>query len=232
MNITKNLTSLRKDLLVLFIISLITIFIIDFWLINIPEIFKGGAILGKIFYKLSFSYVSAFIFYFLVVHLKNQNDKKNLYSYVAQLTIRIIEEAKGMLNKLSESSNITLESNYPSKSELNKICSKINPNNQAPLLLNRNGEYANWIQFFEYHKIRSNEASNKILSKLQFLDSELVTKLAKIEDCGHFYLVSNLVKILPIKCDNLIILETDLFSYFEMIKDLEYYFDKKLKAYK
>ena len=226
----KNIRSLRRDLLIIFLICVITIFLIDFWLINIPELFKGGEKLGQIVYKLSFSYISAFVFYFLVVHLKNQKDKENLYSYISSNTLMIIRQAKALINETARSANIQLKATYPDSLELQSICKAINPNSNAPLILGRLGNYANWMQYFDYYKRRSNEASNKVLSKVQFLDSALVHKLAEIEDCNHFKDITMFANI-SIQNTDLLAFAPSLAKYFELIIDLEKYYEEKLKGY-
>lgn len=133
----KLIKSVRKDLGLIFIIALLTICVIDFLLIDIPELFNGGYKLGQIIYKLCLSYISAFIFYFLVVHIKQQKDKENLYSYVAKKVYMVIGSAWGLIAEISKASNITLAEKYPTKVELDIICKAINPNANAPLLLGK-----------------------------------------------------------------------------------------------
>lgn len=213
--------------------AILTICLIDFWLINIPELFKGAFELGQIIYKLSMSYTSAFIFYFLVVHVKQQKDKENLYSYVAQKVYMVIGCAWGIISEISKASNLTLKEKYPSKEELDIICKSINPNGNAPLLLGPIGNnYANWIQYFDYSKNRSNNATEKVFKKMPFLETELVHILAKIEDNSHFMSVRNLANSMPIRNQDITAFQSSLSDYFELIKVLEKYADKKLTKYK
>lgn len=224
------LKSIRKELLFLFFLALGTLILIDFWLIEIPEKFNGGAKIGRIAYRLSISYISAFIFYFLVVHLKNQKDKENIYSYISGKVYTIINTAKDLVNSLSKESNVAIENVYPTESELTKICSLINPNSKAPLILGRLSNYANWIQFFNYYRERSNDATQKIYLKMNFLDSDLVSHLARIEDCSHFGTIK-LMNNLPIRNKNLSEFEPELLKYFNLVKDLEKYYNKNLISY-
>lgn len=228
--IIKSIRSLRTDLLVIFLSSIFTIFLIDFWLINIPELFKGGAKLGQIIYKLCFAYISAFIFYFLVVHLKNQKDKENLYGYISNNTSMVIGQAKALIDSLATNSGIKLKGAYPDTLELQSICRTINPNSKAPLVLGRIGNYATWMQYFDYYKRRSNEASNKVLSKVQFIESELVKKLAEIEDCSHFKEITMFAN-LSLGNTDLSAFEPSFAQYFKLISDLETYYVKNLKKY-
>ena len=228
--IIKSIRSLRTDLLVIFLCSIITIFLIDFWLIDIPELFKGGAKLGQILYKLCFAYISAFIFYFLVVHLKNQKDKENFYGYISSNTSMVIGQAKALIISLENNSGIKLNSAFPDSLELQSICRTIDPNAKAPLVFGYIGNYATWLQYLDYFKKRSNEASNKVLSKVQFIESELVKKLAEIEDCSHFKEIT-MFSNLKIGNTDLSAFEPSLAEYFKLISDLETYYVKNLKKY-
>ena len=228
----KNITSLRFDLAIIFIVAISSIILIEFWLINIPEFFSGGAKIGQIILRLCFAYVSAFIFYFLVVHLKSQKDKENLYNYISNKTLMVIGHAKSLIISSAKAANVSLKVDYPDKTELNAICKAINPNSKAPLLLDKLGNYANWIQYFDHYKRQSNDAIDKILSKMQYLDSELVYKLANIEDCIHFQVISIVKVKVTIKNKDLTGFELSLANYFELIKDLDKYYNKKLKDFK
>lgn len=82
--------SLRPILWLFLIFSVSIIVTIDFWLIKIPEIWSFGNISGKILREISISYISSFIFYYIVVHLKEQKDKKITHKYIANQVFVII----------------------------------------------------------------------------------------------------------------------------------------------
>lgn len=228
----KLIKSIRKDLMLFFIVALITVCIIDFWLSDITELFSGGYKLGQITYKLCMSYISAFIFYFLVVHIKQQKDKENLYLYVSKKVHIINSSASGLISAISKASKITLTEKYPSKEELEIICKSIDPNTNAPLILGPQNNYANWIQYFNYSKKRSNNATEKVFRKMPFLDTELVNILARIEDNTFFLVLDHFLLDMPIQNKDITVFKQCLFSYFELIKELEKYADKKLFNYK
>ena len=227
------LGTLRKDITILFFICLIIIICIDFWLINISEKITYGSKIGVIVEKLSLSYISAFIFYFLIVHIKTQKDKANIYTYVNTKVIIILGSCTGLLNELSKASNSNLKEKYPNSEELTQMFLKINPNENAPLLLSAtSNNYANWIQYFEYFNKRSNDATEKIFLKMPFLDTKLVSLLAKIDDCSHFMVIRNVVNTMPIRNTDLTFVQNTFKDYVELIKELEKYSEKKLKNYK
>lgn len=226
------ITTLRKDLGCLFIGTLLTIFLIDFRLIDIPEKFVGGYKLGQIIYNLCLSYVSAFIFYFLVVHIKEQEDKKNLYPYLSKKVYKVIKNALELISELAKASNTTIANKYPTTSELDSMCKNVNLNTNAPLLSGRRN-YPIWIQYFNYLIKKSNNATDKIFKKMQFLDTELVNMLAEIEDSDFFFIVDYMAnKNEPIKDSDLTFLQSSISEYFELIIQLEKYADNKLANYK
>ena len=232
------ITTLRKDLSIALIIAICIIGIIDFWLVNIPEKFTGGYKLGQLAYNICVSYISAFIFYFFVVHLQNQKDKKNLYGCFSRYAQNIITKAKDVARDLATKSNTRLESNYPTKEELNLICRSIDPNSDSPLFLGIETEknHPNWIQYFANDGMQQSKYSEKILSKdNSILDSTFVRILTEIEDCSLFNIVNILVKNMPkedkLAESNLSSIEVPLVEYFELIKKLELYYNKELKHY-
>jgi hypothetical protein len=227
----KYIRSLRIELVFLFTISLTTIFLIDFWLINIPELFNGGSKLGVVIYRLCLSFISAFIFYFLVVHIKHQQDKDNLYAYISKKVSMVIGSGIGMANEIAKANDIKLEGKFPTKEQLTEICKTINPYSKAPLLLGGLDNYANWLQYFDYYKQRSNDATQKVYVKIHFLESELVKLLADLEDCSHFIVLKHVLGT-QMKNDNLTAFESGIWDYFELVKKLDTYYLKHLVRYK
>lgn len=226
--------SLRKDLGIIFIITLSTIFLLDFWLINVSELFHGAEKLAGIIYKLCLSYISAFIFYFLVVHFNRQRDKKNTYGYVVQKTDKIISCATTLILEMKKATKITFEGKYPTERELIEMCKLINPNANAPLILfapGDTGRYANWIQYLDELKRQSNEATKRIFLQMPFLDSDLINILASIEDCNHFNGLKYML-IVPVKNPNLTGFQSSIAEYFKLVNNLEIYSYNKLKQFK
>ena len=230
MNYWRYIKSTRSELLILFVVAFLTLVLIDFLLINIPEVFAGGSKIGQIIYRLCLSYISAFIFYFLVVHVKNQKDKENLYSYIAKKVRMVIGAAKAVAGAMAKEASVELSGDFPTKSELSKICKAVNPKGKAPMLFGGIGNHANWLQYLDTFKRRSNEATEKVFLKMQFLDSRLVNHLASIEDCTHFAFLSQ-IQNLPITNTDLCAFESSILEYFQLVENLDEYYQKKLRAY-
>jgi len=222
--------TLRKDIAVLFAISICTIFCIEFIFKNIPEIFNGAAKIGEIVDKMCLSYVSAFIFYFLVVHYKAQKDKVNLYGYVAGKVAIIISNARVVVHDMARAANLVLQNEYPNEQELSIICSNLNPHSDSPLLVNGPGNRLTWMQYLVYNKAKSSEATRKIYLKMPFLDSELIKILAQIEDCLYFHIIDQWLN-LGFGNNDIAPLQNEISEYFKLIKELERYSEEKLHLY-
>ena len=233
MSLLKLIKSLRRDLGFIFLGALAIILTIDLWLIDIPEFFTKGYELGQVIYRLCLSYISAFIFYFLVVHIKQQKDKQNLYSYVAAKVDTILSEAENLIKEMSKAAGVQLVGKYPSNEELQDFSRNIDPHSNAPLLISGPGNYANWIQYFENSTRHSKKAIQKIFTQMPFLETELVSILSNLEDAPHFWIWSLIIPTMHTHQLQFTDTGKDTFSkYFELIQQLETYSDKKLAKYK
>ncbi len=232
-SIFKLIKTLRRDLSVLFILALLTVCLIDFWLINVPELFKSGHTLATIIEKLCLSYISAFIFYFLVVHIKQQKDKKNIYAFVAIKSNLIIAYGQTIGRDLAKAANATLKASYPDKNELIEICSKISPYSEAPLFVNFSGQKANWFQYFERYRVQSIEAIQEIYAKMPFLDTQLVRHLSEVEDSQLFALVKAVAPIpIQFKNDTLLNFSLTIMDHLTTVQKFEQYYISKIEQYK
>lgn len=228
----KYFTSVRIEINILLAVCLLNVVIIEFIFSNIPELFTGGTKITEIFERLCLSYISSYIFFFLVVHTKNQKDRENLYEYIAQKTYRIIGDAKNIIRTFTNKTNINIKKDeYPSLSDLQEMCKLINPYDQAPLILGQVGSYGTWLQYLNHFRIKTEENIAKIYLKMQFLDSDYLKLVIKIEDCTHFSAIKTLIDI-KINNTDLSSFANGLHQYFKCVKDLEEYAEQKFKDYK
>lgn len=233
-SIFKYIITLRKDLASLFILSVLTVSLIDLWLININQLFSIGHTLGVVVEKLCLSYVSAFIFYFLVVHIKQQNDRENIYSYIAIKSNLLIAYGQVIGRDLANASNVKLKNYYPDREELLEICSKISPYSEAPLLVNfTTGQKATWFQHFENYRLKSMETIQEIYAKMPFLDTQLVRHLSEIEE-SQFFALSKAVSQFPLqfKNDSLSNFYSTIMDHIVIVQNFEEYYNLKIKQYK
>ncbi len=58
--------------------ALFAVLFIDFVLADIPELSPGAARIGSIVYALSLAYIASYMFYIVVVQIKNVRDRKQI----------------------------------------------------------------------------------------------------------------------------------------------------------
>lgn len=96
----QNFRTLRKELKCIFWLSLIIIILAEFFVFR-NQFLKSFA---NILVKLSYSYISALIFYYLVVHFKRQNEKRKFYP-ILNIRLKNISHHESIIeNALIESS--------------------------------------------------------------------------------------------------------------------------------
>jgi len=170
------------------IMLLLKIFIFN----SIPEIFNGAHELGAIFEGILGSVIASYVFYLIVVHIKEINDKRIIYPHIIKWARLVVGDCKSQLDAFEKQSNIKLPFQSLTEDQINQAFKKINPKSNAPLVFSLNN-YANWIQYFDYNKNRSKKFLAKIMSQLIFLEANLVSLITKIDDCSHFSVVESLI---------------------------------------
>jgi hypothetical protein len=176
--------TLRKDLLVLFGISLTSILFIDLWLIKVPEVFGFGAELGGIYYKICLAYITAFIFYFINVHLQSERTKVKTYKYINNKSTKILNLCNVLMYSLRNASGIPSNISFPSKTnEIFILCDYIDP--RVPFTLG--GWYArtflHWQAASDFIAEENKELIRDLLFVRDSLDSDIVEILTDIDDC-------------------------------------------------
>ena len=66
-------------------------------LVNKPELFRGGAQLGKLVYDLAIGYVGAFVFYLLNIRLPLPRDRRNIYPHIGPTLGMIVRHANDLM---------------------------------------------------------------------------------------------------------------------------------------
>lgn len=181
-------------LIIILIISITIVISIDFWLINILEIVKGGFEFGKIIYALCMAYIASYIFYYVTVHIKNKRDKKNLRPYIRRNISNVLSINIGIHNsiinsaqpKIIQSKQIFLESDYINL--LNEILNK--------------GDRTSPLQAISHSQIK--------MSTLIFLISQ-ITSIEKILKDSILVSQNHFTEFVTIANN---ILDTELFRYF------------------
>lgn len=211
----------------------ITISVTIALVIILTEIFYSSCLkdtkVWSVIYNLSLSYISAFIFYFLVVHIKEQKDKENMKEHTSKYIRTIISNTAQIKKDIEKKSEINCSSKYPNIEELKEIFSKFKIADDAPLITggsHPNYIYANWFYYLYFYRSKNVKAIEKILSVGYFLDTELIRLIVKIESNPHYGTIEAIKKHMDggklLNIESTINL-VSLANYFELIKELDEY---------
>lgn len=221
--ITLALINIRKDLLLILLGCVLFVFLYTFWFINVPEIFNGASKLGDIFYKLSFAYIGASIFYFLNVFIKAQKDLNEVNYFIGRFVSNIINDNSSIVVDLKKVSQLKTKGIFPTEDEMKEITRNV--------LINSCPKSGNWFSFFAYCKKRTIQNITRILSRSNFIESKLVGILSEIEDSEFYIDIDYQALWVRFNNNNLSFISTHLFHYFQIIERLDIYYWDRLYPY-
>lgn len=223
--------NLRTDLLLIFVASLAYILIFDFLLINIPSIFDNADKIGSLIFNIAISYLTAFIFYFLVVHIKEENDKNKIYPYILNKVSVIVKSGSELFKRFSDGSKITYSTKFPSTEIVMEMCKNLHIKDQAPIITG--GQYGTWMHFIKSTRNYNLQTIESIKSKMIYLEPELIVLIANIEENNLFSLVDVVIQTNNMVGGNqdLTIFHPGLMKYIENLSALDKYLGSNLVRY-
>jgi len=222
---------IRIEVIVIFFLCLLFIFAYDFVFINRTEIFHNASKFGKILYSLSFSYIAAFIFFFLIVHIQNYKDRKLVNVQIAHLVNRITMHNSLLFIQLQNACNIknSYHQAYPTECDLELIVKTLNPND-SEYLVNECQFNGTWINYFDYTKGNTLRSVNKLYRRMRFLDSRLIKILSDLEDC-FLFMTLDYINGSQLKDTDFLKMHISIKDYIKTLVELKDYYEKKLKYY-
>ena len=191
-----------------------------------PELFKIRSDWREVLQRLCLSYVSSYIFFFVVVHVKKEKDKENINSFIVPKILAACSQWKPQLRDICNAASVVIPEELPDREFITNAFSKINPNACSPLR-NKQGDYANWQEYFWYHKTRVDGFICVVTDKMPFLDSKLVKLLSELSECEHFQYLE-LLETSVSNNKNLSFLADRFHAYCLKSQELETYANNKL----
>jgi len=177
------LRSVNKLIQCAFLISFISVLIIELLLKNFSapnEVFFKA---GDIYLRICYSIVASSFFFFLNQHLPKEEKKSKFYPFISNKVYSIEKEIDYLIKKLNlPNDNVTPES-------IKEACSKINPSTEV----NSNDEsslpFKNWFEYLNYKTLKIKGTIYDLLLLNEALDVELMEHLLRIENLliHHLY---------------------------------------------
>ncbi len=143
----KYIKSLDKTLVIILFITVASILLIDLWLIDIPAPHYIIERLGKIYYTICISYLTCFIFHFVVVHIKDVKNKEHINRQVAIEIQNIINTGLGFIESLARFKNYELSESYPTQKDVVYLFSNTNSSEENPEMMDyKASRYLKWYE--------------------------------------------------------------------------------------
>ncbi|MCT4206502.1 hypothetical protein HZP45_16815 [Elizabethkingia anophelis] len=225
-----NFKTLRKELRVIFCIAIFLIITIEFIFNSLPEIFPKAYIVSQIILKLSYSYISALFFYYLIVHFNRQKQKKNIYKAINNIILKILSEKK-FLYEIIKSQSDNVDFSPIVKGELEVKLQLINSSNHIPVNIPPNIGQMKWYKYLCHFSNKTIYHIELIIKQSSFLDPEMLIILNEIYNNNLFVTTHSLFMYNNIMDVNLDVYTDDFLSYFEKIQKLDNYYEIEIKKY-
>ena len=181
------INSIPRPILLLSITAFISIILIEVWLINVPAPFSIFHQLGNIYLKLCYSFFSAFIFYFLIVHIPKEKRKLKALRLIGNKVSIINNHVFNIMNAIFfrklDPKNI-----YEIKAgAITEACKKINPQAQVEAINYDSAAYElishnNWFYFFNNSALSIKNEIKDILILNDSVDTGLLEALTHLDD--------------------------------------------------
>ena len=229
MKYLENFKFLRKELKILLYISLVSIILIEFIFFSFTEIFPKANTLASIFLKICYSYISALIFYFLVVHYKRQDEKRKYYKVINIKLNSFISDYNSIFKEICRINDVE-SFDYSDKEELKKYLKSINPYTSYLGMVYVGIGNLNWMK----HIFNVAEKTKKEIEYL-FLNSPLIEiELINILNELNNNLLFNHIRIFNFtQLDNkdFVGFSTHFYCYSKVINELKEYISKEIEKY-
>jgi hypothetical protein len=226
----------RQLLNLLLFISIVIILLNDFLLNETFEIVSFGDELGTILSNLSLAYISSFIFYYVVVVVKDKKDKKNIYFTVYEWTNQLIGRAYSVYHNLIIASGVThtdYDKKTITKEQFRELCNLGNPNAIATntfLGTPANPQQATYGQLIYNNSFSNVKAlTEKIFIYIPFLDTDFVKLINRLHSSTFFLVAPTFLH--PTRNTDFSVYADNMFEFLELVRELDTYNSTKNKEF-
>lgn len=151
---------------------------------------------------------------------------------ICALTMNIAGQAAGLLQDMIKAAGMTFQPETITKDELHEVCRNIDPNGQAPLVIDGNPKdgwrYATWLGHMAHWRSRSRQFTEDLRFFDKFLDREHIGMVAEVEECSYFAQLDRLAAV-RLGNSDLTYLDSSLWEYVEATRRLKGYAMRHLR---
>jgi len=225
-------TSFRKSLAIILIVSISVVILLDVVFKNSSEVFSGAALLSDFIVRLAYSFIAATLFYFIAVHMKEFNSRKNVSPVISSNIEQLIQLKEILLTELyhiavtrnngevnwPEGQGATIKGYYPINSEIELLLKNV------PLRKTRHS-LDNWIYRFDFFCKEMIPHCETILLFSSYLKADELRLIASLRSHKLISKIamytSNELHGLPIGNDEISFLNSEVESILIIFKEIE-----------
>ena len=165
--------------------------LIDLYLINIPELFTGGSLIGVIIKEICLAFIAGFFFYAIVSQLRENKDKQHLDFFIRKRINNIISDFAALTSQLERvvKSPMSLP---PTNLEVKSFMQGLDGISEKSTSSTVNAISMTWAQRFGLNQLKARNEIEKLYLISTHVDSELLEICSKIDDCRFFEMLEQI----------------------------------------
>lgn len=186
---------------------------------ELPEIFRNAYEVGVVFEGLLGSILASYVFFLIVVHLKERRDIASISTFINAWRDRIVGDCCSTVQAVGKATDMQLDLASLTLEDVEKAFAKIDPQASAPLMIKLN-DYATWMGYLKYNNDRTRRWINKLFTQLKYVPAELTAKVLDIDNCTYFYVV-DVAASHAMKNTDASFLASNFYDYCELCRKLK-----------
>ncbi len=225
--------TLNGCLLFLFILSVLIIFSMDMWLLNIDAPCRLMVALGRFNYGIAVSYVAAFIFYLITVHYGETKSAISAYQAACFPAKAIVGNIEYIFTDMSKKLGEEITRSELSEDVIKNILKRTKCIGDSTVakyssLTSEQNEYKSWIEYLQDKEATISDFFKKLYPIYPKLDAEYIKELSILEQDNALFAIPRMVGVAAMskKCDISSMcfnngLDTFLIELYQKSQDLE-----------
>jgi hypothetical protein len=156
------------------------------WLDHRAGLFPGAYDLGRVVEGILSAIIAGWVFYLFFALLPEARQKSLIAPFVLRTIATIAGDARGVLQEIEKATGNTLSFSQAAESDLATAFSKVAFQSTTTLMLNVNGRYATWLEFFHYRRDRTKNQLRELKEQARYVEPELMAALLRLSKNSFF----------------------------------------------
>lgn len=161
--------------------------------------------------------------FFLIVNVLFDRAEFGRVKPVLQTRFRqVAGQYEGLIRDMAAAANVDIPDDVYAI-DIDAVLDRLNPNDAAPIIGNRQGDHLNWIGAMKYWANRSRMFLGKIERRSNLLKAESLELLDRVHDCPYFGQLDSVT--MPIRNTNFDFMRSTLGRYRDLLREVKSHAD-------